>query len=224
MDHLPTNSCSSDQFEFFSKENVLNWCQYIYFKSKIPHILTITRWTHFIKTQVFLLLFSLQFVSDSLWCHRLQDTRFPCPSPSLRVCPNSCPLIWWCNTITSSSVTLVSFCLQYFPASGSFPMSQLFLSGGQSTGASPSASVPPVSIQGWFPLGLTGLISLLSNRLSRVFSSTTIRKHQFFGALPFYDPALTLVHNYGKNHSLDLYGSLSSHWYLYFLIHSLGLP
>ena len=75
-----------------------------------------------------------------------------------------------------------------------------------------------------FLLRLTCLISSLSKGLSRVFSSTTIRKHQFFGALPFYDPALTLVHNYGKNHSLDLYGSLSSHWYLYFLIHSLGLP
>ena len=193
---MPTNSWSSDQFAFFSKEKTLHWRQSIYFKSKIPHILTITRWTHFIKTQVFLLLFSLQVMSDSLWYHRLQDTRFPCPSPSLRVCPNSCPLNWWRNTITSSSVTLFSFCLQSFPASRSFPMSQLFLSGGQSTGASASASVLPVSIQGWFPLGLTGLISLLSNGLSRVFSSTTIQKYQFFGALPFYGPALTSVHDY----------------------------
>ena len=95
----------------------------------------------------------LQVVSDSLWCHRLQNTRLPSPSPSLRVCPNSCPLNWWCHPITSSSVTFFSFRLQSFPASGSFPMSQLFLSGGQTTGASASASILPVSIQGWLPLG-----------------------------------------------------------------------
>ena len=95
------------------------------------------------------------------------------------VCPSSCPLNWWCCANISSSATFFSFCLQYFPASGSFPMSQFFASAGQSTGASASASVLPMSIQGWFPLGLTDLISLVSKGLSRVLSSTTIQKHQF---------------------------------------------
>ena len=95
-----------------------------------------------------------------------------------RVGSNSCPLSWWCHPNISSSVS----CLQSFPASRSFPMSQLFTLGGQSIGA--SASVLPMNVQGWFPLGLTTLISLLSKGLSRVFSSTTVWKHQFFGAQP----------------------------------------
>ena len=97
-------------------------------------------------------------------------------SPSItnsRSYPNSCPLSQWCHLTMSSSATLFSFCLQSFPALGSFPMSQLFTSGGQSIGASTSASIPPMNIQGWFPLGLTGLISLQSKGLSRVFSRTT---------------------------------------------------
>ena len=98
------------------------------------------------------------------------------------VCANSCPLSQWCHPTFSSSVTLFSFCLQSFPASGSFPMSRLFASGGQSAGA--SASVLPMSIQGWLPLGLPSLISLQSKGVSRVFSSTIIGKHQFFGTLP----------------------------------------
>ena len=118
--------------------------------------------------------------SGSLWPHGLQHTWLPCRSPSPRVCSNSCSLSWWCYLIISSSEAPFSFCLQSFPASGSFPMSQLFASGGQSIGASASTSVLPMNIQGWFPLGLTGLISLQSKGLSRVFSSTTIRKHQFF--------------------------------------------
>ena len=101
-------------------------------------------------------------------------------SPSLRVCSNSCPLSWWCYATISSSVVPFS-CLQYFPASGSFPMSQFFASDGQSTGASASATVLPMNIQGWFPLGLTDLISLLSKGLSRVFSSTSL-KESVFGA------------------------------------------
>ena len=96
-----------------------------------------------------------------------------------------------------------SSCSQSFPASGPFPKSQLFISGGQNIGASASASVLPVNIQGWFPLGLTGLISLQSKGLSRVFSSITIWKHQFFGAQPSYCPAVTSVHDYWKNHSSD---------------------
>ena len=126
-----------------------------------------------------LLTFSHSVVSDSLWPCGLQHTRLPCPSPSPGVCSNSCPLSWWCHPTISSSVVPFS-CPQYFPALGSFPVSQLFTSGGQSIGA--LASVLPMNICGWFPLGLTGLISLLSKGLSRVFSSTTFRKHQFLGS------------------------------------------
>ena len=103
---------------------------------------------------------------------------------SPRVCLNSCALSWWCHPIISSSVVPFSSCLQSFPASGCFPMGQLFPSRGHSIGASFSASVLPMNIQGWFPLGLADLISLLSNGLSRVFSSTTVRKHRFFSARP----------------------------------------
>ena len=111
----------------------------------------------------------------------LQHTRLPCPLLSPGVCSNSCPLSWWCYLTISFSATPFSFCLQPFPASGSFPMSWLFTSGCQ---ASTSASVFPMNIQDWFPLGLTGLISLLSKGLSRVFSGTTVWKHQFFSAQP----------------------------------------
>ena len=114
--------------------------------------------------------------------HRLQRARLPCASPTPGACSNSCPLSQWCHPTISSSVIPFSSCPQSFPASGSFPVSQFFLSGGQSTGVSALASVLPVNIQGWFPLGWTGLISLLSKGLSRVFSSTIVQKHQFFGA------------------------------------------
>ena len=134
--------------------------------------------------QSFSYLFSCHVVSDSLWPHGLQQPRLSCPSVSPRVFSSSCPLNWWCHPAISSSVALFSFCLQSFPAPGSFPMSQLFTSGGQSIRASASALVSPVSIQGWFPLRLTGLISLLSQGVSRVFSSTTVQKHLFFRALP----------------------------------------
>ena len=103
-------------------------------------------------------------------------------SPTLGACSNSCPLTQWCHPIISFSVIPVFSRPQFFPASESFPMSWLFISGGQIIGASPSASILPMNIQGWFPLGLTGLISLLSKRLSRVFPSTTIWKHQFFSS------------------------------------------
>ena len=116
-----------------------------------------------------------------LWPYGLQHTRLPCPSPSPRACSNSCPLSWWCHPTISSSVVPSSSCLQSFPASRSFPMSQLFTSDSQSIGASASASVLPMNIQGWFPLELTDFIFLQSKGLSRVFSSTTIRRHQFFG-------------------------------------------
>ena len=104
-------------------------------------------------------------MSNSVWPHDLQQARFLCPSPSPRVCSYSCPLSWWCHLTISSSAAHFSFCFQSFSASRSFPMSQLFASGGQSIGTSASASVIPMNIQGWFPLGLTGWISLLSRNI-----------------------------------------------------------
>ena len=126
-------------------------------------------------------LFSRSVVSDSLRPHGPQHARPPCPSPTPRAYPNSCPLSRWYDSTISSSVILFSSCLQSFPAPGSFQMSQSFASGGQSIGVLASASVLPMNIQDWFPLGLTGWISLQSKRLSRVFSNTTVQKHQFFG-------------------------------------------
>ena len=128
--------------------------------------------------------FSCSVVSDSLRPHGLQHTRPPCPSPAPRACSNSYPLSRWCHPTISSSVVLFSSHLQSFPASGSFQMSQFFTSGGQRIGVSASASVLPMNIQDWFPLGLTDWISLQSKGLSRVFSNTTVQKHQFFGAQP----------------------------------------
>ena len=122
--------------------------------------------------------------SDILWPLGLHHASLPCPSLSPKVCSNSCPLSQWCHPTISSSVASFSPCPQFFPASGSFPMSWLFASGGQSIGVSASASVLPMNIQGWFPLGLTNLISLQSKGFSRVFSNTTVQKHQFFGAQP----------------------------------------
>ena len=114
-------------------------------------------------------------MSYSLWSHGLQHARLPCPSLSFEICSNSYPLSQWCHLAISSSVATFS-CFQFFPASGSFPMNQLFAAGGQSIGTSASSSVLPMNVQGWFPLGLTGLI-LQSKGLSRVFSSTTTWKH-----------------------------------------------
>ena len=128
----------------------------------------------------------LQFSSVAQSCptlqtHGLQHTRLPCPSPTPRACSNSSPWSRWCHQTISSSVALFSSCLQPFTASGSFSLSQFFTSGGQSFGVSASASVLPMNIQDWFPLGLTGWILLQSKGLSRVFSNTTVQKHQFFG-------------------------------------------
>ena len=121
-------------------------------------------------------------MSDSFWPHGLQHTRLPCPSPTSGAYSNSCPLCRWCHPTISSSILPFSSCLQFFPASGSLPMSWFFASGGQTIGASASASVLPMNIQNWFPLGWTGWISLKSKGLSRVFFNTTCQKHQFFGA------------------------------------------
>ena len=131
--------------------------------------------------------FSRSVVSDSLWPHGLWHTRLPCPSPTPRACSNSSPLSQWCHPTISSSVIPFSSCLQSFPASGSFPMSQLFASGGQSIGASASASVLPMNIQDWFPLEWTGWISLQSKGLSRVFSNAKVKKqrHHFADKGPY---------------------------------------
>ena len=126
--------------------------------------------------------FSHSVMSNSLWPHGLQHTRLPCPSPTPGVPSNSCPLSWWYHPTISSSVVSFSSRLQSFPASGSFQMRQFFASGSQSIGVSASSSVLPMNIQDWFPLGWTGWISLLPKGLSRVFSNTTVQKHQFFGA------------------------------------------
>ena len=128
-----------------------------------------------------LLWFNCSDVSNSLQSHGLQHARPPCPSPSPGTCSSSCPSSRWCHPTISSSVVPFSSCLQSFPASGSFPMSQFFTSGGQSTGILASASVLPKNIQDWFPLGWTDWISLQSKALSRVFSNTTVQKRQFFG-------------------------------------------
>ena len=126
-----------------------------------------------------LLTFSGSVMSDSLILHGLQHTRLTCLSLSPEVCSLSCPLGQWCHSTISSSDTSFCFCLQSLPAWGSFPMSWLLAPGSQSIGA--SAPALPMNIQGWFPLGLTGLISFLSKGLSRVLFSTTVWKHQFFG-------------------------------------------
>ena len=140
-----------------------------------------------------LVLFTALFISVQLLsCVQLFVTlwiaacRLPCPSPTPRACSNSCPSSRWCHPTISSSVSPSPLAFSLSPHQGLFPVSQFFASGGWSIGASASASVLPVNIQDWFPLGLTGLISLLSKGVSRVFSSTTVRKHQLFGAQPKY--------------------------------------
>ena len=129
--------------------------------------------------------FSCSVVSNSFQPHGPQCASPPCPSPIPGAYSNSCPLSQWCHPTVLSSVVPCSSCLQSFPASGSFKMSQFFQSGGQSIGSFSSISVLPMNTQDWFPLGLTGWISLQSKGLSRVFSNTTVQKQQFFGAQLF---------------------------------------
>ena len=146
---------------------------------------------------------SCSVVSNSLWPHGLQHTRPSCPSPTPGVHSNSSPLSQWCHPTILSSVVPFSSCLQSCPASGSFPMTQFFASGGPSIGISASKSVLPMYIQDWSPLGWTGWISLQSKGLSRVFSNTTVQKHQFFGAQLSLQ-SNSLIHTWLlENHSLD---------------------
>ena len=149
-----------------------------------------------------LLLFSHSVVSDSLQHHGLQHARLLCPPPSPRACSNSCPSSKWCHPTISSSVIPFSSCPQSLPASESFPMSQLFPWGGLSTGVSALASFLPKKSQGWSS-EWTGWISLQSKGLLRVFSNTTVQKHQILVLSLLHSPPLTSIHDHRKNHSLD---------------------
>ena len=153
-------------------------------------------------TQLF---FSHSVVSNSLQPHKMQHARLPCPSPSPRACSNSCLLSRWCHPTISSSVVPFSCCLQSFPASRSFPMIQLFPPGSQNTRASDSASVLPMNIQDWFPLGSTSLISLQSKGLSRVFSNTKFKNISSSALSLLYGPTLTSVYDYGKTIALTIW-------------------
>ena len=146
-----------------------------------------------------LLLFSCLVVFNSLWPHGLQHTRLPCPSPSPRACSNSCPLSLWCHPIISSLCCLLLLLLSIFPSIGVFSSE----SGGQSIGASASASVFPMNIQCWFPLALTDLISLQSKRLSRVFSNTTVQSINSSALSLPHGIALTSVHDHWRNHRFE---------------------
>ena len=152
--------------------------------------------------------FSHSIVSDFLQPHGLRHARIPCPSPTPGAYSNSCPSSRWCCPNIASSVIPFSFCPKYFPVSGSFTVTHLFASGGQNTGVSALASALPINIQDWFPLGLTGLISFLSKGLSRVCSSSTVQRHQFFGTQPFLLSSSHIVHDYWENHKFDLHAPL----------------
>ena len=141
---------------------------------------------------------SIAVMFDSLWPHGREHAKPPCPSPTPRAYSNTCSSSQCCHPTISSSVVPFPSCLQSFPASGFFPMSQFFISGGQSIGVSASASVLPMNIQDWFPLGWTSWISLQSKRLSRVFSNTT---DQFLALSLLYGTTLTPIYAYWKSHS-----------------------
>ena len=160
-------------------------------------------------------------MSNSVWPNGQQHARPLCLLPSPEVCPSSCPLHWWCYPATSSSDSLFS-CPQSFPTSGTFPVSQLFALDDQTTGVSSSALVLLTSVQGWFSLRLTGFIYLLFRGLSRVFSSTTVRRHQFFVLRLLYSPALTDVLTTGKIITW-LYRPLSAEYCLCFSTHCLSI-
>ena len=172
-----------------------------------PPSLTSNIFRAFPKSQALCWLSSVQFsrsvVSNSLWPHESQHTRPPCPSLTPGVYSNSCPSSRWCHPTISSSVVPFSSCPKSLPASGSFPMSQLFAWGGQSTGVSASASVLPLNTQDWSPVGWTGWISLQSKE-SQESSPTPQFKSINFSVLGFlYSPILTSIHDHWKNHSLD---------------------
>ena len=175
--------CEENIHNLSFKKNWLPWymkhiCQLFILMRvwKVTHIFKMTNWE---RAYISSVQFSCSVVSDSLWHHESQHPRPPCPSPTSRVHPNPHPLSWWCHPAISFSVVPFSSCPQSFPASRSFQMSQLFASGGQSIGVLASTSVLPMNTQGWSPSEWIGWISLQSRGLSRVFSNTTVQKHQF---------------------------------------------
>ena len=171
--------------------NKLSWEPEVWWKTTIAQLCIIQH----------MLQFSCLVVSDSLPPHEPQHARPPCPSPTPRVYPNSCPLSWWCHPTISSSVIPFSSCLQFFPTSGSFQMSQLFTSASQNIGVSASTSVLPMNIQDWFPLGLTGLILQLGD--SQDSSPTPHFKGIISLALSFpYGATLTCIHDHWKTIAL----------------------
>ena len=167
--------------------------------------------------------FSPSVVSNSLQLHGLQHARLPCPSSTPGAYSNSCLSSQWCHSAISSSIAPFPSCPQSFPASGSFPLSQLFTSGGQNIGDSVSASVLPMSIQGWFLLRLTGLISCCLKDSQESSPAPQFESISSFALFLLYGPALTSVHDYWKVHSLDKCGPLSAKWFLCFLTHCLHL-
>ena len=165
-------------------------------------------------------------MSNSLQPHGLQHARLLCPPLPPGVCSNACPLSQWCHPTMSFSVVLFCFCPQSFPELGSFPVTWLFASSGQSIGVSTSASVLPINVKGLFPLGLTGLISLLSKEQTHSQESSPAPQLTSINSLALsllYGPTLTFKHDYWKNHSFWLYRPLSPKWCLCFLISCLGL-
>ena len=182
------------------RDQIPNMC-WIIEKARVPEkCLLLLYWLH---QSLWLCSFQSLRCLDSLQPHRLQQTRPPCLSPTPWVYSNSCPLSRWCHPTISSSVIPFSSHLLSFPASRSFLMSQFFISVGQSIAASASASVLPVNFQDWFSLGWTGLISLQSKGLSRVFSNTTVQSINSSVLSFLYGPTLTSIHDYWKNHSFD---------------------
>ena len=170
----------------FLQAKVSLWNKYILFYFALWNYFMVV-WNHMLKAYMYSVQFCHSVMSDSLWSHGLQHARLPCPSLTPRAYSNACPLHRWCHPTISSSVVPFYSCLQSFPGSGSFPMTQFFTSGGQSTGVSASTSVLPMNTQDWFPLGWTGWISLQSKGLSRVFSNTIVQKHQFFSLCSNHD-------------------------------------
>ena len=181
---------SSVQLLSISNSFQPSWNGYIWFPPSKCNLLSSIQFSHSV-------------MSDFLWPHELQHPRPPCPSPNLGIYSNSCPLSWWCHPTISSSVIPFSSHLQSFPVSGSFPMSQFFASGGQSIGVSASTSVLPMNIQDWFPLGWSSWI-FLQSRDSQESSPTPQFKSINSSVLSFlYEPTLTSIHDYWKNHILD---------------------
>ena len=194
-------------------EEMQGYIQGIY--KNILHLIT-NQWVIF--PPITSVQFSRSVMSDSLWPREPQHARPPCPLPTPRVHPNPCPSSRWCRPTISFSVTPFSSCPQSFPASESFQLSQLFPSGGQSIAVSASASVLPMNIQDWFPLGWTGWISLQSKGLSGVFSRSTVWKHQFFSAQPSWWSNSHIRTWPLEKPQLWLEGPLLAKWCLCFLI------